>query len=471
MNIALILSTIATLLFFAAIVASWRAIQKSRTPQGAVGWVVFLMSAPHVALLSYLFLGHHRYRNYLVSRRETGRVIEAASEFAQRFPPGLSRGDVDPRPFEKLAALGATSGNDMTLLVDGDETFAALFEAINGAQNYILAQFYIIHDDDIGKAFAEHLIAAADRGVKVRLIYDAVGSHSLPEAYLENLREAGITVPSRRSLNHRSGRLQMNYRNHRKTLIVDGIHGFTGGLNVGDEYLGRDPAFGNWRDTFIWLRGPMVSQLQVAYAEDWHWATGEVLIKPLHWDPARAEADMTGLILPAGPADDMETGTLFFLSAIVAAKERIWVSSPYFVPDIDVLSALKQAALRGVDVKIMVPDMIDHTLPWLAAFAVFDECRAAGVEIWRYHDGFLHQKAVLVDDRMAAVGSMNMDNRSFRLNFETMAVLFDKRAAQAVETMLLRDLERAVLLEKTLDQQPPKIRYGAPVARLFAPIL
>jgi len=471
MTFAVILSSVLTVLLIASIIAAWRAIQTSRTPQGAVGWVVFLLAAPHVALLSYLFLGHHRYRRYLVSRRETERVIEAANHFANRFGPDASPNGINPEPFEKLAALGITRGNDMQLLVDGDATFAALFAAIDAAEHYILAQFFIIHDDEIGKDFSEHLIAAAKRGVKVRLLYDPIGSHALPDEYLEALREAGIEVPIKKRLRHRAGRFQINYRNHRKTLIVDGHKGFTGGLNVGDEYLGRDPKFGPWRDTFVEMTGPMVQELQLVYAEDWHWATTETLIDALHWEPTLAPANMTGLILPAGPADEMETGTLFFLSAAVAAQERLWIASPYFVPDTDVLSALKQAALRGVDVRVLIPDSIDHTLPWLAAFAVFDECRAAGVQFWRYKEGFLHEKVVLVDSVMAAVGSMNADNRSFRLNFETMAVFFDARAAQAVEEMLVPDFARAEKLEKVLRQQNLKIRIGAPVARLFAPLL
>ncbi|WP_121061401.1 cardiolipin synthase [Chachezhania antarctica] len=471
MNFALILSSVFTLLFIASIFVAWRAVQRSRTPQGAVGWVVFLLAAPHIGLITYLFLGHHRYRHYLVSRRETQRVIEAAGAFAHLYAPAEPPEGIDTKPFETLAALGVTRGNDMRLLVDGHATFDALFAAIDAAEHYILAQFFIIHDDEIGKEFAEHLMAAAKRGVMVRLLYDPVGSHSLPDAYLDALRDAGAIVPQKKHLRKRAGRLQINYRNHRKTLIVDGRDGFTGGLNVGDEYLGRDPKFGPWRDTFVGFTGPMVQELQLVYAEDWHWATNDTLIQDLHWEPVLTDTDMTGLILPAGPADEMETGTLFCISAIVAAKKRLWIASPYFVPDTDVLSALKQAALRGVDVRVLIPDAIDHILPWLAAFATFDECREAGVQFWRYKEGFLHEKVVLVDDTMAAVGTMNADNRSYRLNFETMAVFFDPRAANAVEEMLIPDFARAEKLEKTLRQQNLKIRLGAPFARLFGPLL
>ena len=457
--------------YMAAIFAAWRAANTARTPQGAVGWVVFLLSAPYVGVLAYLFLGHHRYRDYLVSRRASAQIVAAASQFAERHPVENPPQGLPLKPFEEIAAVQATGGNDMTLLVDGEETFKALFEAIDTAQSYILTQFYILRDDATGEAFANRLLAAAARGVKVRLLIDPVGSHGLPEAFLDRLRKAGVEAPSKRALRRRAGRLQINYRNHRKTLVVDGKTGFTGGLNVAEEYMGRDPGYGPWRDTFVGLKGPSVAQLQLLFTEDWHWATGHSLIPMLNWDPGADAANMTALILGTGPADDFDTGTQLFLTAIQAAQVRLWIASPYFVPDAEVLGGLKQAALRGVDVRILVPETIDHTLPWMAARAFFDECRAAGVEIWLYAEGFMHQKAILVDNGMAAVGTMNMDNRSFHLNFEAMAAFFDPRAAASVEAMLRRDFARARRLDRKLSDQPLKVRIGAPIARLFAPLL
>ena len=172
MILAIVLPLLTLAVLLASLWSAWKAVRTARTPQGAVGWVVFLLTAPYIALVAYLFLGHHRYRHYLVSRRESGRVIEAAGDFAVRFAPGHAPDGLNPRPFEKLAAMGATRGNDMQLLIDGDATFEALFAAIDGAQRYILAQFFIIHDDEIGRAFADRLIQAADRGVTVRLIFD-----------------------------------------------------------------------------------------------------------------------------------------------------------------------------------------------------------------------------------------------------------------------------------------------------------
>ena len=266
-------------------------------------------------------------------------------------------------------------------------------------------------------------------------------------------------------------RFQVNFRNHRKTVVVDGQVGFIGGLNVGDEYMGRSERFGPWRDTHCRLTGPVVMHLQLVFAEDWHWATQTLLIPKLSWNPAPSDQNMDALIVATGPGDVLETGSLYFCACITRARKRLWIASPYFVPDVDILTALKLAALRGVDVRLLVPEVIDHRTPWLAAFAYFDEIRQAGVRIWRYDDGFMHQKVLLVDDDLASVGTTNMDNRSCRLNFEATAMIFDSRAAAEVAQMLEADFARANRLEKTLDEQPWSRRVGAPFARLLAPIL
>ncbi|WP_146347225.1 cardiolipin synthase [Falsiphaeobacter marinintestinus] len=449
---------------------AWRAISSARTSQGAVGWVVFLITAPYLGVPMYLFLGHHKFKHYLIARRDSEEIIEGVKTFKEANAP--TSAPVFPvQAFEKISELPAARGNNMTLLVDGKDTFDAIFTAIDAAETYVLVQFYILRDDGLGCSLQDRLIAAAARGVTVRLMFDAVGSAKLSHAYQERLREAGVQVVDPKSVRGPKNRFQINLRNHRKTVVIDGKVGFTGGFNVGDEYLGLDPEFGDWRDTHALLEGPIVSQLQLIFAEDWHWATNEVLIDDLDWEAPHAPEDMTAMIVPTGPGDEMETGALFFFSAISAAKHRVWIASPYFVPDTDVLTALKHAALRGVDVRILVPEVIDHKIPWLAAFAYFDEIRAAGVQVWRYKPGFMHQKVVLVDDDFAAIGTTNLDNRSFRLNFEAMAAFFDARPAAATAAMLEKDFDRAWMLDRTLAEQPRHIRIGAPIARLFAPVL
>lgn len=469
----MLIAGVAALLAALQIVAlwcAWRAVVSARTPQGAVAWVVFLLSAPYIAVLLYLFLGHHRYRGYLVSRRESARVVEGVRRLAAPLRPAAPP-QVDPAPFERIAEMPAVRGNALRPLVDGQEGFDAIFAGIDGAERYVLVQFYIVHDDEIGRALRDRLVAAAARGVEVRFMTDALGSKALGAAYVGALRAAGVQVADPRGRRRPRQRFQLNYRNHRKTVVVDGRLGFTGGLNVGDEYLGRDPAFGAWRDTHLELRGPVVAQLQLSFVEDWHWAEGESLLDRLVWQVAPEPADTTALVVPTGPGDSAETGALFFFAAIAAARERVWIATPYCVPDTDVLTALKHAAMAGRDVRLLVPEVIDQYLPWLAAFAYFDELRAAGVQIWRYQQGFMHQKVVLVDNAFAAIGTANLDNRSFRLNFETMAIGFDPRLAAAVEAVLTADFTRATRLDVPLSRQPAPVRLGAPIARLFAPLL
>lgn len=479
------------LLYATAALCAYQAVHSARTPQGAVGWVVFLLTLPIVALPVFMFLGHHRFKGYRIARVESRDVIEALDTLGQRLGPNKKLPEADAleehensagspdraaptspyKPFEYCAQMPAIRGNDAQLLIDGGDAFAAMFNAIDAAKTYVLAQFYILRDDDLGNRFADHLIAAAQRGVKVRLMTDYVGSYSLPEPYCRRLRNAGVDMVDPHISRGPRHRFQINYRNHRKTLIIDGETGFTGGLNVGDEYIGLNDYFGHWRDTAIRLSGPMVAQLQLIFAEDWHWATGDVALGDLIWQPDLSDRDATGLIVATGPGDETERGALMFFSAIAQARHRVWIASPYFVPDTDIITALRNAALRGVDVRILIPDKVDHRMPWLAAWAYFDEILESGARVFRYTDGFLHQKVFVVDDTIAAVGTSNLDNRSFRLNFETMAVFFDAKLASQVDAMLRADFDRSYQLTGPLSDQPALVRYGAPIARLFAPLL
>lgn len=454
----------------ASVFLAWRAVQGARTPQGAVGWVVFLVSAPILAVPAYLFLGHHRLKGVEMARRDSARIVAAIESYsAERRPEAVSKEEFGP--FEAAAQLPVLRGNAAKLLIDGRAAFDEMFSAIDAAERYILVQFYILRDDGLGRELRDRLVAACARGVDVYLSYDRLGSLWLGDGFVRTLAEAGARVVDPRRSHGFASRFRINYRNHRKTVIVDGKRGFTGGLNVGDEYLGLDPRVGAWRDTHVALRGPVVAQLQIVFVEDWHFATGDLIVDELHWRPGLQPENMTGLVVATGPADDLESGAMLFFAAILRARRRVWIASPYLVPDVDTLAALKHAALRGVQVRILVPDMADHRMPWLAAHAYFDEIRDVGGEVWRYVDGFMHQKVVLVDDDFAAVGTTNLDIRSIRLNFEAMAVLFDAGFAAEVEEMLTRDFSRARISTRRLGDQPLWLRVGAPVARLFAPLL
>lgn len=451
---------------------AYSAVRNARTPQGSVGWVIFLLAVPYVAVPLFLFLGHWQFPGYVSARRSSRAVVAALASLKRGNPhTPVREEDVALRTgFEKMAAMPIISGNSAKLLVDGDETFGAILEEIATAKSYVLVQFYIIRDDRIGIALQEALLRKASEGCRVCLLYDDIGCHDLPRKYLDDLRAGGVQCSDFHSIHQKHSRFQINFRNHRKIVIVDGQVGFVGGLNVGDEYMGRDAYFGHWRDTHLRLRGPVVSQLQLVFAEDWTWATGEQL--SLVWEADRQPQDIDAMIIAPGPADVHETGSLYFCNAIGGARKRIWIASPYFVPDVDVLAALTLASLRGVDVRLLVAGKRDHWVVWLAAFAYFDEMRNAGVEVYRYDNGFMHQKVVLIDDEITSVGTVNLDNRSCRLNFEVTALMFDSGFAKEVECMLEKDFAAGALHTTPLSEAPSRLRrYGAPVARLFAPLL
>ncbi len=459
----------------------WHALTSARTPQGAAAWVVFLLAAPWFAVPAYAVFGQRKLSDYRAARRRSRELIRGEMMPAHGTVPGPSRPaslerHLDARALRALEGIGGMPfepGNRLRLLIDGEATFDAICAAIDAARHYVCLQFYIIRDDDTGRRVAAHLTAAAQRGVAVRVIYDGVGSHALSRDWPERLRAAGVKVLNPDRTRGPTSRLQINFRNHRKTVIVDGMRAFVGGHNIGDEYLGRDPRFGHWRDTHLEIAGPVVAQIQTVFAEDWHWACGERLDAALIWDRKVAPGGQVAALVPTGPGDPHDSGSLMFLAAITAAIDRVWLASAYFVPDEEVLAALIAAGLAGKDVRLLLPETIDHYLPWLAAHDYFDEVRAAGVQVYRYRReaGFMHQKVVLIDDDIAAVGTANLDNRSFRLNFESMVFAADPGFAAEVERMLIADMARAERLETPFAAQPLVIRVGAVMARLLAPVL
>jgi len=456
-------------------ISSIHAVMSTRTSQGAIAWVVSLNTFPYVAVPAYWVLGRSRFHGYDVARRSLDAPQEQIEQHALEMlaPFGLSEFGhyTTVRAVEALGRMPALSGNRVDLLVDGDATFSSILDGIDHAADYILFQFFIIKDDGLGRRVKDHLIARSKAGIRVYFIYDEVGCHELPDRYLEDLREVGIEVTEFDTRKGKGNRFQINFRNHRKIVVVDGRLAWIGGLNVGDEYLGKDPKFGHWRDTHVRIEGPAVLEAQVSFAADWRWAKDEV--PKLRWQAQAAPdgSDTGVLIIPSGPADELETANLMFVQAINSARKRIWIASPYFVPDRSVIIALQLAGLRGLDVRILIPDNPDHLLVYLAAYSYFDEAGRTGVRFYRYTKGFLHEKAMLIDDGVATIGTANFDNRSFRLNFEITVAVSDPAFIGQVEKMFVDDFSDARLMEEgEYDQKPWWFRFGVRLARLTSPI-
>jgi cardiolipin synthase len=483
-------------IYLLAIAAALEAIMKTRTAQGAIAWSLSLLLLPTIMVPLYWIFGRRKFRGYAKARRLGKRGLHLPQLTLDARRPA----QLEPyqKVLEKIAQMPFTQHNSVRLLADGDDIFAALFAAIDEAKHYILLQYYIVRGDATGQMLRDRLLAKTRAGVAVYFLYDEVGSFQLGNAFIDSLRKGGADIRSFHSTKGRRNRFQLNFRNHRKIVVVDGETAMVGGNNIGDEYRHLHPVLTPWRDTGVAVTGPAVLALQLTFLEDWYWACE--LIPELRWslpDEAKADlvhdprldaagappaadaieprygaADKEVLVVPTGPADQLETCLLFFQQLAQSAQRRLWIVSPYFVPDVAILNTLQLAALRGVDVRILLPEKADKRMVWLSSFANLDEVQNTGIKVYRYQAGFLHQKVWLMDDDCAVVGTANVDNRSFRLNFEVGLVIRDRAFGRQVEAMLVDDFARSILLPRgELASRSLLFRIAVRCSYLLAPIL
>ncbi len=468
-----------TLLVFQVlgIISAVDAIVSTRTDQGAVAWTISLLAAPVVAVPAYWVFGRSRFEGYIEARRlNQGEFYRARRQVMNSLKPlQVSFEGRHPhwRAVMGLSDAALLQGNRVELLVDGQATFDSIEAGIRAARDYVLVQFYIFRDDGLGQRLADAMLDRAAAGVNVILLYDEVGSSDLDGDFLARLRAGGIHVSAFNTTQGWRNQFQLNFRNHRKIVVVDGETAWIGGHNVGDEYLGLDPELAPWRDTHVRLQGPVVQQAQGVIASDWFWARRELLMDELNWVPRTVpDGDTPAVVVATGPADPLETAGMFFVHALNSAERRIWITAPYFVPDEAVVKALMLATLRGVEVRILLPGVTDSLPTKLAAYHYVDLLEQSDVAFYRFERGFLHQKVVLVDDEVASIGTHNFDNRSFRLNFEVATVVYDRGFATQVESMLERDFSNATRIQAGhFDQAPWYWRFGVRLSRLLAPIL
>lgn len=459
------------------IVAALHAVFTVRTAQGAIAWAMPLFFIPYLALIPYLVFGARSFYAYIQARRQANQEMHVAMASLNWRPwveEALTARESDSyaalRALPKLGRMPCLANNEVKLLINGEATFGAIFAAIERARDTVLVQFFIIHDDNLGQQLQQLLLRKAAEGVRVFVLYDRVGSHALPARYSQTLRDGGVQIQAFATRRGWFNRFQVNFRNHRKIVVVDGVLGFMGGHNVGDEYLGAHPQLSPWRDTHVQICGPVLACLQESFAEDWYWATRQ--LPPLILPDTYPEDGVLCQALASGPADPQETCALFFLEAIHCATRRVWITSPYFIPDEAIFAALRLAVLRGVDVRILIPSRPDHRIVYAASSLFAFEAVRAGVRMFRYQPGFLHQKVVLVDDEISAIGSANLDNRSFRLNFEITLLTVDRAFADQVEQMLTEDFAQAreITAEDSRDTHRLQ-QLGMRIARLISPIL
>jgi cardiolipin synthase len=459
------------------IITAVHAIRTVRTSQASIAWAVSLVTFPFLSLPLYWVFGRRKFSGYVEALRqwhdEHARLVD---EIIRRVQGEYqSKADHARHEFQVFENLNRGSpflrGNSVEILLNGEATFTRMFQDIDRASDYVLLQYFIVHDDEIGRELQSRLIAKAEAGVRVFFLYDEIGCHKLPKRYIEELKRAGVDIHPFGTTQGRGNRFQLNFRNHRKITVVDGRIAYLGGHNVGDAYMGRSRRFGHWRDTHLRIDGPSARHVQMSFLFDWYFAARRFIA--VNWDAATSHPEGTDLlILNSGPADAMDTCSLMFVLAIHAARERIWISSPYFIPNEAVIAALQTAAMRGVDVRIMLPLRPDHKIVYLAGFSYMAQLSTPNIRFFRYEPGFLHQKAFVVDERLAMVGTANADNRSFRLNFEISALSISQGFVRQVAEMLETDFSRCreVPAEEGLTRGLV-FDFGVRLARLFSPIL
>ena len=445
------------------------AVMRPRSSQAAIAWSVSLISLPIIVIPLYLIFGRRRFQGYAEALREKESYIEESlanwySQMATVASPTIENLEAVEELVRGVTHLPFTTGNRVNLLINGERTYAEMLAAIADATSYVLVQFYIIKDGVIGQRLMNALIDKARLGVKVYFLYDEIGCWKLSSAFLEKMVSESIHVSGFKTTQGRRNRFQINFRNHRKLLVVDGRIGFIGGHNLADEYL-------HYRDTHLRIEGPATQQIQLSFIKDWFWATRQILkvntVIEQHSSEARSLA-----IVKTGPADCMPGCSALFATVIHSAKRRLWLTSPYFVPDDVTLRALEAAAIRGVDVRLLLPGKADHLFVELASYTYYAELIQCGVKIFRYQEKFLHQKVMLVDRILAGIGTVNLDNRSLYLNFEATALVADKGFAAQVETMLQADFEVSERVgQDHLDNRPFYLQVAARVARLASPLL
>lgn len=462
-HLGVILAALWTL--YLVLMAMWIVWEK-REPAATLGWLLALAALPVLGFLVYHLVGPRRIK------RQRQRRLLARAALDERPVKG---GPVTGLPpclahlAHRTTGIPPVAMQAPRLLRDGEETYTAMLAAIAEARHHVHLASYIFDPDTTGEIFLSALLDKARAGVQVRVLIDSVGSTRLRHRFFDTLRAAGGEVDWFHPIRFRPlRRSNLNFRSHRKMLIVDGCIGFTGGVNISDTQDHRRRADAH-RDLHLRFEGEAVRALQLTFLEDWAYVSGKALCDPALW-PEHATQGAPTLMLPSGPDTSWESFHRLTVSLLHTASQRIWLATPYFVPTEATRLALGNAALSGVDVRIMLPQRADSLLVSAAARSYYDELLATGVRIFEYHPNLLHTKALLVDDRYLLIGSGNFDNRSFRLNFELSALIADTELASAMDA-LWHDYARQANEITTGMSSPRWRRWVDAAARPLSPLL
>jgi cardiolipin synthase len=482
-NGIIVLRNVLTVVYLIAVFAICLMIVfENRNPVKTLSWMLVILFIPIAGMIVYFFFGRNYRKQKIYTRKslaDSARLEDHADHQVKLLSSYLSGESEAVRSKEHLIHLMLrnnrsilTLDNRIDLLVNGRQTFPAMLDAIASATNYIHLEFYRFEPDTLGMEFSELMMRKAKEGVNVRVIYDDVGSWNIRKPYIKKMREAGVQIHTFMPVRFPNFSSKINYRNHRKILVVDGKVGFVGGLNIADKYLHGLPHLGPWVDTHLRLEGYSVAALDRVFIADWDFVSGEELPP----DAAMEHVVRTGnrclvQVASSGPDTDWATIMQVYFSAIATAKSSIYLTSPYFSPDESLLTALKTAALSGVDVRMIFPEYTDSIIANWNTRSYISELLEAGVRIFLYRKGFIHSKYLLVDNIFASVGSPNVDVRSFDLDFEVTALIYDEDFAMRLGVLFSEDVKNCDEIgSDEWMKRPRRERYKESIARIFGPL-
>ncbi len=451
-------------------------------PTKTIAWILILLFIPLVGILLYLYFGRNYRKTKIFSRKglmdrkeiddmNVSQIHDLHERNIEKDPYIMSKGQIMKLLLRNSKAL-LTENNHAEILNNGKATFEAVLTNLRAARNHIHLEYYILEDDKIGNTIKDILIDKAKNGVHVRVIYDEVGSWSLGKKFLSDLRLAGVEVFAFLPIRFPLFANKINYRNHRKIIIVDGLVGFVGGINIADRYIDGDPDLGFWRDTHLKIEGDAVHGLQSVFLTDWYFVTRQMVNDSAYFPEHTITTRQWMQITSSGPDSDWASIMQAYFMAITTAKHYIYISTPYFMPNESILTALKTASLSGVKVVINLPGISDFFLYTWTTKSYLPELIDAGIEIYIYKKGFTHSKLIMVDGEFSSVGTANMDMRSFDQNFEVNALIYDRAITEQLENAFHEDLDASFKLSKKDMASRSVIRkFRESLARIFTPLL
>lgn len=457
-------------------------ISENRSPHKTISWILIMILLPVIGIIIYLLFGQNHRKIKIFSRKGLVDFVKLDTLSARQLSDLAKKTYIhnkyikDETKIIKLLLRNSkailTNTNKVQILNNGSEKFKSLFKTIASAKHHIHLEYYIIHSDNIGCELGNMLINKVKEGVKVRIIYDDVGSWELGNKFIKNLEKQGVELACFMPVRFPFLTSKVNYRNHRKIAVIDGKIGFVGGINIADHYLHGKRGIPFWRDTHLMIEGESAIALQIIFATDWFFLKKELLDNPIYFPPPLVAEKTLMQIVTSGPDSDWASIMQAYFTSITLAKKNIYISTPYLLPNEGILTALKTAALSGIDVKILIPGASDSVFVYYATLSFVKELLEADIEVYLYRKGFNHSKIIMVDNAFCSIGTANMDYRSFSQNFEVNALIYDPVITSELTYWFLEDLKDSEMIDYTeWTKRPIADKFKANIARIASPLL